>query len=205
MQKISQNRKVALSSMAVFVASFSFMLLFLGGSDTNLQSAKTDVLHSDSATSNHESTIDHDSINFITNSDGSFDEVSDKFCKTIARSCKLLVGAKSFDYISHEDLADFASIHAKLVQNGEKMDMIGPYRFISGSRERLLILAADPQKNKGKVTKIIFSATDLTDKMGSSESDDEKNWIEMLYPKIKNTEKEKDPKLLVDKISYKAK
>jgi len=207
MQTLSQNRKIAMSAIAVFVASFTFMVIFLGGSDTNLGSMKTDVLHASENTAElvDESTISDDELIFVTDAEGVFIDASDSFCKLVSKSCKLLKGKKLFNYINSEDLADFASVHAKLLQGGARIDGLGPFRFISGSKEKLLILSAKTKEDDNKVVEIIFNAEDLTEQINQlhlNDDEEDKSWVEILYPKIKNIKSDDDPKLLVDKISY---
>lgn len=207
MRNLSQNRKIAISALAVFVASFSFMLVFLGDNENTLKSAKTDVLNIEE---------DADNLMFATDSEGNFLHTSDSFCEMMNQSCEEIIDEKIFDYVNKEDLADFASTYSNLAKNGEKADGLGPFRFINEDDENsLLILSAKPKVGGGQVIEIVFSAKDLTEHVKEFNSEKEskepvesveskKNWIEKIYPKIKDVEEknwEKNAKLLVDKVS----
>ncbi len=203
MKTLSQNRKIAISTVAVFLASFCFMIVFLAGSDKSAEFGKTDVM---SATENND-------IVFSTGPEGNFLGASEPFCLLVEKNCTAIKEHRLFDIINSEDLSDFASVHAKLLQEGESVKGLGPFRFKDqNDGYKLLLLDAVPQKEEGKVIRIIFSARDLTEHIKNlsknsegeeseveeektaEEDDDSKDssWLEKFQPK-------KPPKLLVEK------
>ncbi len=217
MPKLSQNKKIAISAVALFIVSFSTMLFFLGGEGINPDHGGANVLEAGNA-GEHVEEVLSEGMTFVTDVEGIIKESNPAFCELIKKECVRLVGKKLFDYVNKEDLADLASVYGKLAQNGEKMDAIGPIRVLSGENEKLLLLSAQPLKDeKGKVLSIRFAVKDLSGKIkelnggvesnvsGESDKPDEpvkqKTWLERLYPKIKETDGE-GTKLLV-KISYK--
>ncbi len=196
MRTLTQNRKIAISTLAIFLASFSFVLVFLGGSDENAKLAQTDVMGA----------AEDNRIIFATDPGGNFLGASEPFCLITGMSCSEITNHRIFDLIHSDDLSEFASAHAELLQGGEGADGLGPFRFVNEkSDDRLLLLGARPQKEGAKISKIIFLAKDLTEHIKrmneASEEDDtdsnedsprEENWFKKLYP---NT----PPKLLVEK------
>lgn len=194
MKTLSQNRKIAISTLAVFLASFSFMVVFLGGEGKNPDHIKTDVLGS----------VEDNGIVFSSDAEGNFLGSSESFCRIIGKNCTMIKNYKLFDSINSEDLSEFASVHAKLIQSGEGAQGLGPFRFIDKDGNfSILLLDAMPKKDAGRVEKIIFHARDLTDHFenlrkekkeeapedpGSRDS----NWLEKFHPK-------NPPKLLVEK------
>lgn len=196
MRTLTQNRKIAISTIAVFLASFSFVLVFLGGSDENAKFAQTDVMGA--AADNR--------IIFATDAGGNILGASDPFCLITGTDCSDIKSYKVFDLIHSDDLSGFASVHAELLQEGEGADGLGPFRFVNEkSDDRLLLLGARPHKEGSKIAKIVFLAKDLTEHIRrmTDDADDEEdesdessspgeNWFKKLYP---NT----PPKLLVEK------
>lgn len=214
MSNLSQNKKIAISAVALFIVSFSTMLFFLGSEGMNPEHGGANVIEAENA-GKHAEEVTDGGVTFVTDVEGVIKEADPGFCELIRKECVRLVGKKLFDYVNKEDLADLASVYGKLAQNGEKMDAIGPIRVLGGKNEKLLLLSAEPIKDKeGKVLSIRFAVKDITEKVkgldgevGAGEPDDSvkpekpKTWLERLYPKIKETDGE-GTKLLV-KISYK--
>ncbi len=196
MRTLTQNRKIAISTLAVFLASFSFVLVFLGGTDETSKLAQTDVMGA----------TEDNRIIFATDPGGNFLGASEPFCLITGTACSEIKDYTIFDLIHADDLSSFASVHAELLQEGEGAEGLGPFRFVNEkSDDRLLLLGARPQKEGAKITKIVFLAKDLTEhikrmheeKEGDDEDSDEdlpreENWFEKLYPNI-------PPKLLVEK------
>lgn len=223
MRKFSENNKIAISAVAVFIVSFSLMFTFLSDSDGKLNSAKTDVLDAGSGHGETENTETDQETDyrtalenysdpiFVTNSEGVFKFASENFCGLIAADCNKIIDKKFVDYVNTNDHAELIAVYTKIIQNGEKMDAIGPLRMKSGQEEKLVLFSAKPKLDKDdKVVEIIFIAKDLTQQVeelneidsGSAEEEKPENWIETLYPKIKDMRDEEN-RLMVDKITYK--
>lgn len=223
MRKFSENNKIAISAIAVFIVSFSLMFTFLGDSDGQLVSVKTDVLEAESGHGGGESAetdqeTDYRTVLenysdpiFVTNAEGVFKFASGSFCELISADCEKIIDKKFVNYVNAKDHADLIAVYTKIVQNGEKMDAIGPFRVSNGQDEKLVLFSAKPKLDKDdKVVEIIFIAKDLTQQVqglkdidsGSAEEEKPENWIETLYPKIKDMRDEEN-RLMVDKITYK--
>lgn len=223
MRKFSENNKIAISAIAVFIVSFSLMFTFLGDSDGTLNSAKTDVLEAESGHTESESAETDQETDyrtalenysdpiFVTNAEGVFKFASGNFCELIGADCGKIIDKKFVNYINAKDHADLVAVYTKIIQNGEKMDAIGPFRVGNGQDEKLVLFSAKPKLDKDdKVVEIIFIAKDLTQQVqglknidsGSAEEEKPENWIETLYPKIKDMRDEEN-RLMVDKITYK--
>ena len=222
MPKISQNKKIALSAVAIFIVSFSIMLFFLGDNPGGLNSAETNVLNSGGHGEQSES---NDSVVkyseelvslalkaeepiFVVSAEGIFERANSNFCNILDFECDKLKGKKLFDFISKDDIADLVSAHSELILYGKNMDGIGPIKFTNKKSERLLLLSAKPLgDDKGKVSHIIFAAKDLTEiiknfrKVDKEKTEEQREWFERLYPKIEESD-DQDTKILVDKISF---
>lgn len=220
MSKLSQNKKIAISAVSLFAASFSTMLFFLGGGALNPDDLKVSVTkgenHQEEVTEAKEEVeaggeakqenLKEDTV-FVTDVESYIQKASSGFCKLVSGDCEELIGQKFFDLVNKDDLSELASIYGKLGREGKRMDAIGPIRLIDGQYNRLVILSAFPIVDKdGKVIKIRFSAKDITEKIESLNSDGggegslNKDWMKKIYPKIKDINEQGD-KLLV-KISY---
>lgn len=223
MLHLSQNKKIAISAVVIFIISFAVMVLFL---DVNSgDTGKTNVFSSEHGEEN----ISGEEFNylkidavymaylnnmdgpvFVTSSNGKFEYANQEFCRLAGLDCRDLIDKKLFDYIHPKDLPDFVGVHTTLIQHGDQKEGIGPFRIMNEKREKLVLFNALPIAGEKGVEKIIFSAKDLTskvkefnnDKSGQdTEKDKTGSWIDRLYPKIKNMN-DVDSKLLVKKVSY---
>ncbi|MDA1060464.1 MAG: PAS domain S-box protein [bacterium] len=226
MSKISQNNKIAISVLAIFMVSFSIMLFFLG--DTGgIDYKKADVLDSGAHSSVEESVSDKDlgaifsahlentsDPSFLTDAKGKIEFASDSFCKILGSKCKRVIGEKLFNYINPEDLEAFVDDYTTLVQGDEQTHSMGPYRIRKNVTEVLLLLSAELVLDENnKISGILFSVRDLTEQVDALQSDSDQkddapvqpkeqdSWIKNLYPKIDEIENN-SPQLIVDKITY---
>lgn len=161
---LSQNKKIAISAMAVFVISFTSMLFFLdAGKDLNQTQA--DVLHSKpDDVGEYQQYAELETPVFVTNAEGKFEYVNDKFCSFVRANCERTGEMKIYDYVSEGGHAELASMYAKLLQGGKKIEGMGPVLISSGKKsEKLILLTGDPiLDNKDRVQSIIFTVKDLT-------------------------------------------
>jgi PAS domain S-box-containing protein len=220
---LTQNRKIAITAVALFLLSFAFMLFFLknGGEGSHSQ---VDVL----GAGNHgeeSSEVDMESFYreytegnqlepiFVTNTEGIVSYSVEAFCDLISVECETLIGSSIFDYINSEDLTAVFSNHTKLIQDGEVDEGIGPYRMLKSDKEILVLLSVYPILGEDeKVTELVFLVKDLTEQVEEMNSDDsedsnspekkDENWIYDLYPKIKDTGNTGEVRMVVDKISF---
>lgn len=217
MPKVSQNKKVAISAIALFIVLFSIMLFFLGDKQSNL--GKSSVLHGEQE---HAVGFKYLSITplykaylasfedpiFVTNKEGEFEYANELYEKEFKSDLEDFIGKKFFDYVNTKDLAELANVYTNIIQSGKSISAMGPFRMIAGEKEKLVLLSAIPLKNSElKVEKIIFVVKDLTDKVEGlndgvkAQEKEIKSWVDRLYPKIQEIENS-DTKMLVDKISY---
>lgn len=213
MLPFSQNKKIAISALAMFIVSLSTTVFFLGG-DIN---GGTNVLGTDSSHETVEEKVVENSFNFTTDVGGNITAASADFCRLMNKSCDQVVKESLYKFVNKNDVSDLAAVFGKLAQKAQSIDSIGPIR-ISGdvSKGKLILLNARSSKGdkskEEKVESIKFWVKDITDKVDASdgadsdlvpESEDEKpeTWMENIYPKIKELN-EQGNKLLV-KISYK--
>ena len=133
----------------------------------------------------------------VISADGVIQEVSEEFCRILEVECGALEGELIFDYINGVDLPEMVAAHSKLLQNGDPVEAMGPYRMIKGKKEMLVLFSAEPQTRAGKVVKIKMTAKDLSDKV--DELKGENRIIDELYPRVKDV---KEVQAVLDKISF---
>ncbi len=164
MFKLSQNNKIAVSALAVFIVSFTSMVMFLD-ENVDLDETHANVLHVAKDPNNFASFDDGEAPMFITNVEGEVLYKSADFCALLQKSCKKSDDENVFDYVKESDHADLAPIYAKLVQSGKEIGAIGPLVMLSGGSEKLVLLDAKPIfDRKENVEFVVFSAKDLTEK-----------------------------------------
>lgn len=169
MKTLSQNRKIAISTIAVFLASFCFVVVFLTESEQSAEFGKTDVMGAE----------EDNGIVFSTDAEGEFLGASGPFCQLIDKPCTSIEEYRLFDFINSDDLSEFASVHAKLLQEGKPAKGLGPFRFEDeNENSALLLLNAVPQEEEGKILKIIFSARDLTEHIKNLSKEEAEKKIE---------------------------
>mgnify|MGYP000710311201 CR=1 FL=1 len=216
---LTQNKKILIAALTIFLMSFSIMLFFLDGYKLELDNTHTNVLesshHGDSHDNDHENLnhpveelYDEEDIYFKTNTSGTLKFTSNNFCRLLKISCSEFEGQQYYDFINTTDLSDLISVHTKLVEEGKKIDAIGPYRMIQGNHEILVLLSAKPiLDEEGNVEEIVYQIKDLTEQVeslnNSENKEEDKDWTKKLYPKIKNMDEESQSRLMVDKITYK--
>lgn len=215
MPKLTQNNKIIVSAIAIFLVSFALMLFFLENNGADLDHGRVDVLHSGEhredaslETFYRNYLKDVDALMFVANVEGEVNFADSEFCGFLAVGCEEFVGSVFFDYINSKDLSAFTADHSKLIQEGEAIEGLGPYRMLKGNEEILVLLNAYPILDKDdRVTEIVFSVKDLTEQVEEMQDKSEggkKKWIQEVYPRIKEMRDQPDVRMMVDKISYKA-
>lgn len=217
MLKLSQNKKIALSAIALFLVSFSLMLFFLNNGFESTNHSQVNVLEINGHAGYSSEAVDLEMSYrnylkdpnapfFVTDATGEIKYAGKDFCQFLSVKCDVFVGSVLFDYINSKDLSTVVADHTKLIQEGEPAEGLGPYRMLKRDKELLLLFNAYPVSDKdGKVSEIIFSVKDLTEQVEELKENKEKQdrfWLEKLYPKIKDVEDQQDIRMVVDKISY---
>lgn len=165
MRKLSeQNKKVAICAMVLFTMSFVGMVGFLGHQPTNEHGTANvfHAVHSEDAEDFSHFDSEKEAV-FVTDSEGTFIYINESFCRILSYQCFEMLDENMFDHMKADGNADLIASYAKLLQEGEKVEAIGPV-IMGGNAglERLLLLSAEPLKEKDKVVQIIFRAKDLT-------------------------------------------
>ena len=177
---LSQNNKIAIAALTIFLVSFAAMLFFLGNNGVD-GSANVIGSHGEEHTSEE---VEDEHVTFapfveemaavknskipvfITDNELVINFSRTDFCDFLSLRCDQVDGHKLFDLVSVDDVSDLASINLKLVQHGEKIEGIGPYELKTLDGSRLILLSATPVKDKeGHVFRTIFTVKDLTDKI----------------------------------------
>ncbi len=228
MLNLSQNKKIAISAISLFLISFTSMLFFLKNNGDDLSDGQANVAgsngHQTEQTEQAE-VADKETVYrgylgneenpiFVVNTEGTIVFASDNCCELLSVVCDQFVGKLFFDYINTKDLSALVAEHTKLIQDPKLTENIGPYRMIKSDKEILVLFDAYPilDDNK-KVTEIIFAVKDITEQAeelndpssSPSESENEqKTWFDDLYPQIQNMKDQQEIRMMVDKISYKS-
>ena len=145
-------------------------------------------------------------------SEGKFTYASPDFCKLIEENCGLITGKLFFDYVNGNDLADFASTHAKIVKNGDDSEGLGPYRLYKANGEQgpfVMLNIHVLLDNDKKVVEIVFSLKDITGKLNEMQKEtpvqeevDTKSSEEVPLPEKEEDSRPSDARLMVEKISF---
>lgn len=163
MFKLSQNNKIAISAVAVFIVSFTSMVMFLEDK-VDPSTTQANTLHVAKDPHDFAEFDEDESPVFITNVEGEFLYTNDKFCKLVGGKCVKKDDLSIFDYVKENDHADLAPVYAKLLQNKEKLEAIGPVIMVAKGKESLILLSAEPVLGrKEKVEYVVFRAKDLTE------------------------------------------
>ncbi len=178
---LSQNKKIAITSVALFMVSLSVMLVFLESGGKSMEGhGQTSVVHQGAG--GHGEPVKkpetlplgldlkykphfsqkNQSV-FVTKADGNIAYSNDFFCKMMRTECKGLKDKQFFDLVNNEDVADFAKHHSKVVAEGAELQGFGPYRLKAGEGQIMVLLSAYPVLNdQSQVTSVIFKARDIT-------------------------------------------
>ncbi|MBI4975235.1 PAS domain S-box protein [Candidatus Peregrinibacteria bacterium] len=218
---LSQNKKIAISAVSLFLVSFSGVVLFLQNSEKGLDEVKTDVTHAGAETDTKETNVSEEKapqketaeskyrkilnstkdLIVVIDGGGTIKFASEDFCKMMKVRCGKFVGNLFFNYINSKDLPAFVSVHGKILQNKEEINGSGPYRMIKGLNEMIFMFDAKPIIEKGRVVEIAFDIKDITDKVKKLNDDIKSgSLIENIYPKANDTN-ESELKMMVNKTS----
>lgn len=174
---LTQNRKIAVAVMIVFVVSFSVMTFFLSKNGGVTEHGKASVAHSTSGETSgkgsalsevevkYRELLDEDeSPVFATDPSGKFTFLSKSFCDMLRiNDCVTLEGKLFYDYVNADDLSQIISVHTDLLNKGKKVDGSGPYRIKSGDVEKMVMLDIVPVLDKEEnLETAVFAAHDIT-------------------------------------------
>lgn len=232
MNSLSQNKKIALSALGVFIISFVTMLFFLKSSAfTSMGDIEANILQSGGHESESKEDLNEsgkgeeaeagyrgylhetDEPLVVTNSEGKIEYISEDFCELIDVRCSILNDTLLFNYINVADLTDFVVAHSKLMQSEDILEGLGPFRMLKGDREILVLFNAHAVKSEdGNVSHIIFSANDITKRVeemndgGAEKESVEKEKIDKVdeqeNEKIKNEDAEDKKENSDDEINH---
>jgi len=215
---LSQNKKIAIAAIAIFLVSFSSLVFFLQTS-SGAETAQTDVIHAEAIDeqkhSEESAPIYMEEFeklaepSFVTNVEGIIQKCNDAFCKLVDVECEKLESKSFFDLVNSKDVSALAAHHSKTVNHGESLEAVGPFRVLKGKKELLLLFNSTPVMNEDKkVEYVIFTTKDITEQAESlnkkenkaeeneSENDVE-DWIKNLYPNFEEIKKSTDGRFMV--------
>ncbi|MBD3329968.1 PAS domain S-box protein [Candidatus Peregrinibacteria bacterium] len=199
---LSQNKKILITAISIFVVSFIFFLLFFENAELNKASLHTSTLklttsHTPSKTVDDPQNIYTEYINddrpwFSTSVEGEFVYLSDEFCELMDKECSELEGKLLYHYINTKDLPELVSENSRLFQEKEKVEAMGPFRLMKDGTELIMLFDAIPLSDEeDKLTEILFSVKDLTEQVEDMR-DTKRNWMKSL--ELEGSEKSEDDK-----------
>jgi PAS domain S-box-containing protein len=216
MVKFSQNKKIAISAIALFVVSITTMTFFLGGDSNIASEGGANVMGSGGSGHGGESSTEAtvSKTGFSTDVSGNITAASKDFCKLLDKNCEEIIEQPIYKYVNKEDFSELSKVLGELASSAHTIDSIGPIKISADQgNERMIILSAQSVQNKEvKITGINFSVKDITDKVDGKPDTEEKPaaaeeseevWKDSIYPKIKDMN-EQGNKLLV-KLSFNSK
>lgn len=206
MLTLSQNKKIAITAIALFLVSFVAMLFFLENNGNDSDHGQVNILdvggHGEEVVVIDPETMYREYMGgtenplFVINADGQIIFATDDSCDLLAVDCDDYVGKSFFEYINTKDLPEFVTSHMKLVQDPKLTEGMGPYRMIGEDKEILVLFNAYPVVDaEGKVEEIVFSIKDITEQAEEMNKDAEKienvegAWIETFYPRVVSMKK----------------
>ncbi len=230
MRFLSQNKKIFISALSIFIVSFTILLFFMESKGSDLDFAHGNVMqlsaesHS-TADQNHKIDTSHGAINakmaiakplmyedylentddtwLVTDSTGVIKDGSETFFELLGVARGDAVEKLIYSFINSDDLPEMIQHNSKIIQDASEVRGIGPFRFALDDENDLLVMfnAFPIQEDKEqKVNKILFSVKNITEVVDTMIEDKVEKEIEKEFDKKLNEEKEKWEK--DDKITH---
>jgi hypothetical protein len=175
MLKVSQNKKIAVSAIALFAVSFSTMIFFLGGDlkigsvgGANVMGAGSHG--STTETPEAEGKTPENKMGFSTDLSGNITVLGEEFCELLNQNCEDIIKQPIYKYVNKSDFSELSKVLGELSHTTKSIDSIGPIKVSADEgEEKIIILSAKSEVGSdGKVSGINFSVKDITDKMDGS-------------------------------------
>ncbi len=175
MANLSQNKKIAISVVLVFIISFAAMVLFLDGeSHKKGGHMQANIFELSNFGDDHkeESYIDQIQNSYLNvspvpmmlvNGASRVEYMNQSFCELMTAGCEKLKGRLVFDLVNVRDLPNIFSITNQLYRDGKKVEGAGPYRLRNGDEEIVVMMnGRSILDEEGKVTHMLLSFRDIT-------------------------------------------
>ena len=181
MLTLSQNKKIAISAIALFLMSFMGMLFFLENNGADIEDGNVSILEAAGHGEKVEGedrvemliidpeTMYRDYLNgtedpiFVVNAEGEIIFASDDCCELLGTECKEFEGTSFFEYINTKDLPDFVTAQMKVMNDPKLTEGMGPFRMVSGEDNIIALFSAYPVLDEdSKIKEVVFSINDIT-------------------------------------------
>lgn len=198
---LTQDRKIAIAVISIFLISFSVMMFFLQtGEEINMLNAST--MHSTEAgESQDKAEASPKSLEeapyFSISSDGKFTQASSGFLELL--DIRELQGESLYDFVHIKDLTKLFSHQTRVIQDKEKIEAVGPIRLINGDNESIVLFTIIPIEQDHKVNELKFEVNDITAQV--QEMTDDQTTPDENQKTLRKKDHETS-RLMVDKISY---
>lgn len=181
MLTLSQNKKIAISAVALFLMSFMGMLFFLENNGAEVENGHVNILevggHGDNDDGEEGTEVvvidpetmyrsyldDTEDPIFVINAEGEIIFASDDCCDLLGTECRELEGTSFFEHINTKDLPDFVTAQMKIMNDPKLTEGMGPFRMIKGEENIIVLFNAYPVLDEAsKVQEVVFSINDIT-------------------------------------------
>lgn len=215
---LSQNKKLLLCAVAIFVLSFTTILFFvkgpqwakgdasqllgniLGAHEGHEGETGSKPAESGEAVSEEEFyrtlAMNHDDPLIVVKTDGEFTFLSDSFLRVLGYAHEEFAIKDIFSLMHPDDAAPFMKAFTSLIRDGSDKANIGPYRFKTVHAEYRVFMSSakvihDPE---GPISYIIMTSKDITDSVKGLNKEKERPG-----KKIPQTE-DGDGRIVVEKV-----
>ncbi|NIA01858.1 MAG: PAS domain-containing protein [Nitrospirae bacterium] len=181
MLTLSQNKKIAISAIALFLMSFMGMLFFLENNGADIEGGNVSILEAggrgekvegedgveviiiDPETMYRAYLSDTEYPIFVVNAEGEIIFASDDCCELLGTGCKEFEGNSFFEYINTNDLPDFVTAEMRVMNDPKLTEGMGPFRMMSGEKNIIALFNAYPVLDEdSKIKEVVFSINDIT-------------------------------------------
>jgi len=206
---LSRNKNTVIAVLALIIVSMATVFLFW---DADLsKNPNVSVLHHSASITTHNSSeeanlnekwkniinnVEDDQFVFVLNTEAEFEYVDEATIKAMGYAEKEMINQKFFPFVNDKDLPELMVAMIKVMQTGESLSNIGPYRIkekaSEGEAEKYLHLIATitPIKDEdGNVTQLVVVHKDITKEVAPNSNTTNKK-------KIRNQENEQKRRIV---------
>lgn len=193
---LSQNKKIIISALTLFIFSFTSLMLFLMEHGDSLEKAHVSVSHSESADKepvDYLRDIDSEVIQkvessekvaILTGGDGKILYSNEMFCELLNVDCEEINEYSFFDLIEKEYLIEFIAAHTQIIQNQETKEGIGPFLINGDNKELIVMMSIEPIVKKDKIKYLFVEIDDITEKINEIHDENTHNEMDLKIHKF---------------------
>lgn len=199
MVSLTQNNKIAIAAVSIFIVSFSVMLFSIDKEIASPEYIKANVLeagvsseggHEVYFSENGEGKEETEEVNleslyrdvlegfegpiFALLPEGKIKFLSENFTADYGYVLEEVEEKVFFSFVAPDDLPDFATEYTSVLQSGKAENGTGPYELLNkdGTTSVVMVSFLPVVDENGKVLEIIGSLKDITEKVESFNTED---------------------------------